>query len=253
MIRIHGEIYGHGEPLVLLHGWSMHTGVWRQFARFLAQCFQVICLDLPGHGRSESVQKYVLSEIAEALMRAISVSRFHLLGWSLGGTVALEMARRWPDRIVSVTVLAGNPCFVQTEHWPGVKSEVLQSFADQLLNNGQATLMRFLALQVKGLSNANVLLKQLRQAVYECDAPEIEVLLGGLNILKSSDLGTYLASPTCPLRFILGDKDTMIPISCGLKIQQLSPEISVQILQNAGHVPFLTHQQQILALLARSA
>lgn len=252
MIRIHQEIYGKGRPLVLLHGWSMHCGIWRQFARQLAKHFQVICVDLPGHGRSESLDPFTLEQVSEALLAAISVEKFHLLGWSLGGTIAIEMAARSPERVTSLVLLAANPRFVKTEDWPGVETEMLRMFAENLKESCQATLMRFLALQVKGLVNAKDLLKQLKQTVHECDAPSLSALQGGLEILASADLTMLLQRLECPLLVILGDRDSLIPMQCGERLKDLRPDSELKVLANAGHVPFLSHGRGIVNLLVNT-
>ena len=67
-MNIHKEVYGTGDPIVLLHGWAMHTGVWREFAKKLAQNYQVICLDLPSHGHSDYLEKFTLENISQALI-----------------------------------------------------------------------------------------------------------------------------------------------------------------------------------------
>ncbi len=249
MSRIHKEIYGSGETLVLIHGWSMHSGMWRPFAQNLAKHYRVVCLDLPGHGRSEKLESFALAEISEVLVGALSEAHFHVLGWSLGATVAIEMAGRFPDRVASLTLVAGNPCFVGNGQWPGVNPEVLQTFAENLNLNCQTTLLRFLALQVNGLDNGKILLKQLKEAVLECPPPEQEVLMGGLEILKTSNLKDSLRQLQCPVRLILGDKDTLIPLQCGDSIKRLKPETQVAILRGAGHVPFLSHQQKMIDLM----
>jgi pimeloyl-[acyl-carrier protein] methyl ester esterase len=246
MTQIHLESYGEGPVLVLLHGWSMHSGIWRPFAKQLAQHFQVHCLDLPGHGRSSAVTPYTLENIAEVLQAVVPAQQFHLLGWSLGATVALDMAIRYPQRILSVTTLAGNPCFVANDNWPGMRLEVLESFVENLTLSCRTTLMRFLALQVNGLDDGKVLLKQLKSAIQECEAPSVEVLQGGLAILKHYDMTAQLKALRCPLQFILGDKDTLVPVQTASRIAQLLPQAKVSILKQAGHVPFLTHQQQII-------
>lgn len=249
MINIHKEVCGQGQPLVLIHGWAMHSGMWRPFAKQLAEHYQVICLDLPGHGRSDAVAPYELETISEALAAAISVENFHLLGWSLGATVAIDMVGRFPDRVSSLTLLAGNPCFVENENWPGVKPEVLQAFADNLALSCQTTLVRFLALQVNGLENGKVLLKQLKQAVLECDAPSVEVLQGGLALLRNSDMTGALSTLDCPVRVVLGDKDALVPVSSAGRLMALRPEMTVNVLKDAGHVPFLSHPDELIGFL----
>lgn len=250
MSGIHREIIGRGRPLVMIHGWAMHSGIWRDFARQLAEHRQVICLDLPGHGRSAMVEPFDLPTVSAALFDAIPVNRFDVLGWSLGATVALDMAARCPERVQSLLMLAGNPRFVKSADWPGVRPEVLDGFASLLGEDARLTLQRFLGLQVQGLADGRQLLQQLRLAVQECDAPALDALQGGLRILKNSDLRATLAGLRCPITVLQGDRDTLIPRQTGYAMQALNPHIQCHTLENAGHVPFLTHARQLADIVA---
>lgn len=249
MTQIHVEIIGQGQPLVMLHGWAMHSGVWRSFAEKLAQYWQVICLDLPGHGHSELVTPFSLENIGDALLQAIPVEQFTLLGWSLGATVAMAMAESHPERVQNLIMLAGNPHFVQADDWPGVKSEVLDAFIELLKTDVQQTLVRFLALQVNGLSHGKTLLQSLKRALQECPSPQIETMQAGLGLLKNSDLRQFIQASHLPMRLILGDKDRLIPLASTQALQRLNPGIDLQVLEGAGHAPFLSHPLQLLAAI----
>lgn len=251
MTSIHREIYGEGRPLVMIHGWAMHSGIWRDFARKLAEHRQVICLDLPGHGRSAELKPFDLTTIAAALLDAIPVNRFSVLGWSLGAMVGLEMAARYPERVASLSLLAGNPKFVKDAVWPGLRPEVLDSFATQLGEDAKHTLQRFLGLQVQGLPDGRQLLQTLRTAVQECDAPSENTLQGGLHILKQADLREALTRLVCPITIVQGDKDTLVPLQAGRFIQALNVRSKLHVLENAGHVPFLTHADQLCELFGQ--
>lgn len=252
MTYIHTEIYGQGQPLVMIHGWAMHSGVWRQFAQQLAQYYQVICLDLPGHGRSDVLEPFDLENVAKTVLRAIPVQEFSVLGWSLGATVAMAMAEQAPRRIRHLVVLAGNPCFVQTQEWPGVKSQTLDGFAELLKTDVQQTLIRFLALQVNGLAHGKALLQSLKHALHECPPPPVTVLRAGLDILKNSDLRAFMRSNALPISVILGEKDTLIPLSCAEAVRGLNSEVNLHVLASAGHAPFLSHPQQLLAAITNT-
>jgi len=252
MTKIHKEVYGQGPSIVLIHGWAMHTGIWREFAQQLSQYYQVICLDLPGHGLSETVEPYDLKEISQALIKAMPETPVCVLGWSLGASVAIELAVQYPQRINALVLLAGNPRFIEEDAWAGVKQNVLGDFANNLQLNCQLTLIRFLALQVNSLSNGKELLKQLKEAIQECEAPTEQVLQSGLDILQNADLRSTLQDLTCAVTVIQGDKDSLIPLQVSQNIKSLKPESNIDIIKGAGHVPFLSHQSQVIEIIKQS-
>ena len=251
MTKIHQQTFGKGKPIVLVHGWAMHSGIWRDFARHLAQNYQVTCIDLPGHGHSEKIDSFTLERIGDALVNAVSDESSCWLGWSLGATVVLDIANRFPERVNSLVLLAGNPSFTQTAQWPGINVGLLDAFADKLNEDCQATLLRFLSLQVNNLPDYKTVLRALKSTVLACDAPSYETLQGGLEILKHADLRPALSDISVPVSVILGTRDTLVPVSAGQNMQELAPEITLTIIDKAGHVPFLSHSQDVLAIISR--
>ncbi|MGR9115695.1 MAG: pimeloyl-ACP methyl ester esterase BioH [Gammaproteobacteria bacterium] len=250
MSHIHIETYGTGRPVVLVHGWAMHTGIWRGFARLLAKRYRVLCVDLPGHGRSGKTDNFSLSVICEQLARQLPDQPCHWLGWSLGGTVVLEMARSYPDRVASVILLASNPRFIKDQAWPGMKETVMDDFADNLAADCRSTLLRFLSLQIKGLPDFKAISKRLRQAVQECNPPDTDTLSGGLAVLKQADLRPALAAIDMPVAAVLGGRDTLVPVEVGAAMQTLNPALHLDIIDQSGHVPFLSHEQRVLDAIA---
>lgn len=251
MTKIHQQTFGKGKSIVLVHGWAMHSGIWRNFARQLAQHYQVTCIDLPGHGRSEKIDAFTLEQISEVLVNAVSDESSCWLGWSLGATVVLDITRRFPERVNALVLLAGNPAFTQTAQWPGMNVGLLEAFADKLKEDCQATLVRFLSLQVNNLPDYKTLLRTLKSALMECNAPDNETLQGGLEILKHANLRPALSGTSVPVSMILGARDTLVPVSTGQNMQQLAPRITINIIDKAGHVPFLSHPQAVLAIVSR--
>ncbi len=251
MTKIHMETFGQGKPIVLVHGWAMHTGMWREFAQQLALNYQVTCIDLPGHGRSEAIDPFTLEKISSELVDAIHGQSCCWLGWSLGATIVLDIAARYPERVSALVLLAGSPSFTQTEQWPGMDVRLLDDFAGHLDKNCQATLLSFLSLQVNGMPDQKALLKMLKTTVFECAAPDQATLQGGLNILKQADMRSVLSGLNIPVSVILGGLDTLVPVAVGQKMQQLLHSLELNIIDRAGHVPFLSHSRETLAIISR--
>ncbi|MGR9051644.1 MAG: pimeloyl-ACP methyl ester esterase BioH [Gammaproteobacteria bacterium] len=251
MTSLHVEIYGRGEPVVMVHGWAMHAGVWREFARHLGERYRVFCLDLPGHGRSSADGDFSLESVCRQLSRSLPDRPCHWLGWSMGGSIVLEMATRFPDRVASALLLASNPRFVEENSWPGMKQKTLEAFAENLQSDTRATLLRFLSLQIKGLPEFKSLTETLRRVIDECEPPNSETLADGLALLKQADLRSALTAFDKPLAVVLGGLDTLVPVTVGSAMRALNPKLQLHILDRAGHVPFLSHQEQLLTIVER--
>jgi pimeloyl-[acyl-carrier protein] methyl ester esterase len=250
MTGLHQESFGQGKTIVMIHGWAMHSGIWRDFARDLGQRYRVICIDLPGHGQSEKLLPFTLASTAELVANSVTEPECWWLGWSLGALVTLDIAARFPQRCRGLILLAGNPHFVQTDRWPGIRLSALKAFSESLAADSPATLLRFLSLQINETLDYKELAKRLRAAIAQCPTPDHDTLEQGLQILKASDLRAALAALKQPVSVILGNRDTLVPAEVGYRMQQLLPELELNVLDKAGHVPFLSHREQILALIS---
>ena len=150
---LHVEATGHGPPLVLLHGWAMHSEMWGPLLPRLAQRFRVHAVDLPGHGHSAPLHAFTLDGVVAALASAFAADTRPLtvLGWSLGGLVAMRWAHLEPARVGRLVLVATSPRFVAGDDWPHAMSdETLARFGDELHVAWKLTIQRFLALQTAG-------------------------------------------------------------------------------------------------------
>ena len=246
MNGLYTETFGSGKPLVMVHGWAMHTGVWREFAQQLGAFYRVHCIDLPGHGRSQAIPSFTLHDIGTEVMRHAPLESCCWLGWSLGAIVVLDIARRSPEKVNSMILLGGNPRFCATADWPGMDAKLLRIFAENLQINSSDVLMRFLSLQVNKVTNAKVILKQLKAALLECALPDPKSLSGGLELLQTVDLREVYKQLQIPVQIIMGGEDRLVPSATGLAMQTLRPETELLCIEEAGHIAFLTHQLEVI-------
>lgn len=249
MSQLYTETFGQGAPVVMLHGWAMHSGVWRHFAQEIAQNNQVTCVDLPGHGRSAGCSLIELDSWITAALEVFPDKPCHIVAWSLGGNVALELANKYPEKVKSLTLLASNPHFLSEAEWSGVSELVLDEFTSKLARNIDATLFRFLTLQVQGMENTKQYVKGIEMALQECAAPEIHMLVNGLALLKTTDSRNALQALSCPVQLILGSVDSLVPADILEDCQSLQPKLSCHLIEGAGHIPFITHKKETLELV----
>ena len=173
--------------LVLLHGWGLNAEVWRCIDEELSSHFTLHLVDLPGFGRSRGFGAMSLADMAEAVLRQ-APDKAIWLGWSLGGLVASQIALTHPERVQALVTVASSPCFSARDEWSGIKPDVLAGFQQQLSEDFQRTVERFLALQTMGTETARQDARALKKTVLALPMPEVDVLNGGLEILKTVDL-----------------------------------------------------------------
>jgi pimeloyl-[acyl-carrier protein] methyl ester esterase len=240
---------GHGPPLVLLHGWGFSSEIWAPILPVLTQHFQVTLVDLPGHGQSMFLPQFnEIHEVAHYLVRHTPPNAIWV-GWSLGGLIALACAQQYPEHIKQLLQVASTPKFVTSEDWNyGVKPNIMTQFEQQLQANTQATLTRFVTLQTLGLPNAKQDARELAIYIQE-HLPSRAGLYWGLHILRTLDLRPLLASIQCPIHYLLGAKDSLVPLALKDYLTQNYPHIGVEVLPTAAHMPFFSHPALFLQWL----
>ncbi|MER3384367.1 pimeloyl-ACP methyl ester esterase BioH [Pectobacterium aroidearum] len=241
MAALYWQTEGAGNTdLVLLHGWGLNAQVWQSIIVRLAPHFRLHVVDLPGYGRSQGFGAMSLSDMANIVL-AQAPERAIWLGWSLGGLVASQIALSAPERVDKLITVASSPCFSAQDGWPGIKPDVLQGFQQQLSEDFQRTVERFLALQTLGTESARQDARLLKSVVLEQPMPSVEVLNGGLDILREADLRQPLADLAVPFLRLYGALDGLVPRKvAGLLDEQWLNSTSV-VIPKAAHAPFISH------------
>ena len=237
---------GSGRPLVMLHGWAMHGGLFRDLADALAEESEIWCVDLPGHGLSHAEHLAQAEELLSALLPEDCV----LLGWSLGGQIALRLAQARGLRVGALILLSSTPRFVNAPDWTdGVEDAVLEQFAADLQHDLAATLQRFLALQVRGLADMRPALARLRAELAARPAARAEALSEGLARLRECDLRRLVPRVAQPALVLHGAADRLTPPAAGRWLAAHLPHARLTEIREAAHAPFLSHPTQTLAAL----
>lgn len=217
---------GSGRHLVLIHGFGFCGEVFAPLIKKYQYTYQITTIDLPGHGKSDSIADFDdwIAEIAKIIPYNATI-----LGWSLGGLVAIQLAQI--IKVKKVILCASSPKFVSGNNWEfGIDKINFQSFSKNLNLNIGKGLIRFISLQ--GVEkNIVTSLKEIIQN----NPPSVSGLNTALDILLNTDLREEILTIGA-IEVVLGETDTIVPKAIAYWYQKHN--INTKIL-SGGHLPFL--------------
>ena len=228
---------GGAQPLVFLHGAGGHTG-WMAFLEELSQRFAVYAPEHPGLGQSDDPPWLDgvgdLAYFYLDFLKALGLERVHLVGTSLGGWIAAEMAVRDTARLESLTLVGAVGITAQGETIPDifrmpVEENLRRFYADQ----------ERAARRVGDVAKADMRLVAKNQATV--------TRLAYWPRFYNPDLGKWLHRVDVPTLLIWGAEDGLVPPKFGEAYRSLIPGAKLTVLPAAGHAPFDEQREAFLA------
>lgn len=223
------------ETVVLVHGFGGDLTTWLFTQAALAESRTAIALDLPGHGgSSKDVGDGSLATLAAALgeaLDALEVERAHLVGHSLGGAVAIELARTQPARVASLVLIASAGL------GPEINGEYVEGFLAAESRNQIKPVLQLLfadpAVVTRQLCEDVLKVKRIDGVQEALRAIADQVFPGGRQAI---DLAGALAELDVPVLAIWGDADRIVPPA---HAASLPARARVEVLPGAGHSPMM--------------
>jgi 3-oxoadipate enol-lactonase len=226
-----------GEPIILIHGIGADLTLWEDVIPFLEKEFKVIRYDLRGSGKSDFPRSSPLSVEQwagdlDALMSSLNVEGAHLVGWSLGGMISVELYLRDPKRIKSLTLVGSTP--------------KLQPPAAQLFRE------RARLAENEGMK---ILVEKTFQTTLDSFAPSVRVhhpakIKKFRSMLENHDKNAYAAiaralvnvdhskrldEVLCPTLILVGQYDARTPLSDSEMMCMKIPNSFMKIIPDCGH------------------
>ena len=232
--------------VVLLHGWGFSARIWEDLAGRLAPRFRVHAPDLPGYGGAPACSPYTLEKMAETAARG-APRRCNVVGWSLGGEVALAWARRAPRQVRRLALIGATPCFAARPGWPcATPRAVLTEFGRRLAEDRAGTMARFVTTQARGDARARHFAATLAASV---DSAPDRVLAAGLKVLDAADLRGRLGEVRQPALVLHGAHDRIVPPAAGRRLAAALPDARFSLMRSCAHAPFLSQPGRVARAL----
>ncbi|WP_059283349.1 2-succinyl-6-hydroxy-2,4-cyclohexadiene-1-carboxylate synthase [Bacillus coahuilensis] len=241
-IHYNVEVVGVGEPLVCLHGFTGDNSTWDAILPYLSPTMQVIKVDLIGHGKTdvpESPQRYSMIEVLQdikIILDHLELATVNILGYSMGGRVALAFALNYPQSVKTLLLESASPGL---ETWEERRNRQRQddALAQKILNEGIVSFINFwetLSL-FSGLQNLSRIEKgKLREQRLRNNP------IGLANSLKAMGTGVQesywerLSELINNVELIVGEQDKKF-VMIANKMKQRLPRCVIHSVSDASH------------------
>ena len=241
---------GSGPAVLLIHEWACNRTFWERQVQALRDRHTVIAVDLRGHGESSPPRSgYTIARLAddlEHLVRTLAVPRIALVGWSMGGMVALELATRLRER-ASVLVLVGGTAGGLTDPKNPLRIDPARvaTFTQELRADCRTFLRGYAPSFFKRGTESPLLAWASGQM--QKTAPHVaEVCLDALLAFDARPVARGLAVPAAILH---GRSDGVFPLAHGEALANAIPGARLTVFEDSGHSPHLEEPDAFNAAL----
>ena len=214
--------------ILLMHGSGLTHIVWSLHEQFYAsQGFNILSVDLPGHGNSEGPSLKSIEEISDwvkSLMNVLDIKKIIIIGHSQGCLVGIDFASRYPNLINDLVLVAGS-----------YKMPVNQDLIDYAEAGDEKAILLMMKWGYEG-SKAFIGGNPVKKIINS--SREIrEVLAVDLNACNNYKSGKEsLEKINCPTLCIFGDLDKMVPLEVGNKMASMIKNSEKKVINNCGHM-----------------
>jgi len=255
---IHYEAHGRGRPVLLLHGWLNSWELWRNTIEVLGKEFRMYALDFLGFGESGvsssqgtsfSVNNFVL--MVSQFMDRMGIIKAPLVGHSMGGTVALNAAIRYPEKVVKVIVV-GSPIqgsslspllkLAAYRGWIGLGKTTPLAYTVF-----QSSFRPFLRVYSNFLGKDGKLIGDMLTA----DVSKLTVapFFESINTLRQTDLRPRLGEIQMPVLGIYGKRDNIVDPGQAKVLKQYLQSSRVEVFEGSKHFPMLDERERFHAMV----
>jgi abhydrolase domain-containing protein 6 len=236
---------GHGEPVVLLHGFGASADSWNRFAKPLTKHYRVIAPDQPGWGASTRIESASYGYPAQVerlhqFLSALGLNRVHLVGHSMGGFIASAYAARYPDEVITLGLIAPHgmvepePSELFRDVAKGDNWLVASSYQefDRLLNNVFA----------RRPYAPKAVVRYLADHAIRNSAKSAKIFAE----MQTNDppLAERLPKIEAPTLIVWGDQDRVLHVSCADLFRRGIKSSELMIIPGSGHMPLIENARQ---------
>jgi len=243
-------VEGKGRAIVLLHGFLGSADSWKEPKKGFAKHFKVICIDLPGHGKSDCFgyihSMDLMAGAIKAVMDKLRLKKYVVIGHSMGGYAALAFAELFPDSLRGLCLFHSSS-YADSDQKKKDRNKAIKAVKNNYSIYVRATIKNLFA--TKNLKHFHKEIIATQQIARKTSKRGVVAALEGMKDRPSRDVILHFAQ--YPIAFIIGKYDNILPMQSLLDQTKLIKHKHVLLLENSGHMGFIEQPATCTKFLKR--
>ena len=243
--KIHYKIQGNGNTLVLLHGYLESLEMWEEHQILLSAKYQIISIDLPGHGSSDNFGPIhtmpFMAEMVYKVLEQEKIEKCVMVGHSMGGYATLAFASKYPQ------MLNGFGLFHSHARADDATAKLNRERTIGFIEQDKGHFIYHFIPTLYALENEEKFTVQIQHQIEIANLMSKENVIAAMAGMKERE--SYLdilIETNVPVLFILGKQDARIPLEIVLAQTSLPTTSQILILGNSGHMGWLEEQERTI-------
>ncbi len=256
-VTYNGSKSGNGDEAILfLHGFTGSHHSWEPFLSNLTPMYKVICIDIIGHGQTDApldYHRYDIAHVVEDLLHVLdqlNMEKVHIVGYSMGGRIAITLASLFPNRVASLLLESTTPGLRSKEDRLARRQSDAQ-LAKKIEKDGLSAFVDYwerLPLFASHLNLEDSIKKALRQERLSHQAIGLANSLRGMGTGSMISRWEYLTQFQFPVHIITGELDQKF-IAIAQQMVEMNPLFQHTVVEGAGHCVHLDKPEVFTAIL----
>lgn len=238
------EIGDSNKSILFLHGYMENLDIWEEYSEFFKDKFRILSLDIPGHGvsevKSDEHSMRFLADVAADVLKKNSIESCAVVGHSMGGYVALALAKYYPELVSDIILFHSTP-FIDTEERAANRLreiELIQHGKKEALTKVNPGKCFAPINKVKFKED----IAYLSELIYQTEDEGAIAILKGIS--SREDMNQMLKDSKAKQLFIFGKHDEFIPNDYAEMVIKEHPQAEVLWLENSGHMGFIEEDEK---------
>ena len=240
---IHFTVKGTGKTVALLHGFLENSTMWNEISEQLSKKYKVVCIDLLGHGASESCG-YIhtmkdQAQMVKFVLNSLKLRKYVLIGHSMGGYIALSFAKLFPKNVKGVSLM-NSTALPDSE-----EKKINRDRGIIAVKQNHKTFVRIAIPMLFSEENRNIFTSEIKEVTNQAlnTTPQgITAALEGTKIRE--DLTSIYSSATYPIQLIIGKQDPALDYNSLLEQTKNTPAQITEFPD--GHMSHIENKKELI-------